>query len=201
MGIVNATGGARQQKSSSCLPCHWEQISRCMNKFTKGRRLGRVILIKESVWFVLLVFFYLPKGGPLLCDRIEAARSQGADAVHWGRPGALVYPQWSDYHVSCHHTLATTNVSSRSYSAPPPLRPCVANPSPSRGEKGNTHIPIDFFLVYIFTHTHTRAIRSTFIDGPGAPLGGRPAVQPTPINLPIRRLPTGKTDEPCATKN
>lgn len=92
--------------------------------------------------------------------------------------------------MSCYHILPITNVSGRIFSLHLSIRVWLIR---HLARERDTH-PIDFLLVYIFTHTHAHAIRSTFIDGFGTT--GNPAVQPTSINLPVLRLPTGKTDEP-----
>lgn len=192
MGILNATGRERtttKEQFISTMPLRADiQVHKQVHKGRRGNWYS-VILIMES----LLVFMRKLKDLPTApCDRIEAAQSRGAATVHWSRL-VLWLPQWSNYCLSCYHILSTTNVSGRMQGlifSPLPLHPCVANPSPSQREEHASN----WFLPGLHIYTHTHAIRSTFIDGLSTT--GSPAVRPTPINLPVLRLPAGKTDEP-----
>lgn len=157
----------------------------------QGRRKVKMIQRNSDYGFCFEMLKLKDFQRAALCDRIEAAQSRGADTVHWSRP-VLWLPQWSNYHTSCYHILPITNASRLIFrlifSLYISIRVWLIR---HQATESKIH-PIDFFLVYIFTHTH--AIRSTFIDGFSTT--GRPAVQPTPINLPFVRLPAGKTDKP-----
>lgn len=147
-GASSGHGGKKTQKSSSPLRRQREPTWN-VQKVYKGRRWKwyKVILITESVRYK-----WKDSRSTALCDQMEALQSQGVATVHWRRL-ALCLPQWSNYRTSCYHILPITNVLSRTqrliFSFYPSIRVWLIR---RRALESKTH-PIDFFLVYIFTHT------------------------------------------------
>lgn len=177
VGIVNATGrGGKTTKEQffSTMPLRADiQVHK---QVYKGRRWNWYSVILITEW-VLRFFMRELKDfqRTVLCDRIEAAQSQGADAAHWSRP-VLWLPQWSNYHMSCYHILSITNVSSRMHGLI--FSPCLSIRVwliRHLARERNTH-PIDFFLVYIFTHTLMQL--GAHLSMVSAPLG---AMQSSPL--------------------
>lgn len=144
-GTVRATGregGTREQFTSTMAV----RANMEVHKVYKRKRWNwyKMILTKESE--------LKDVQSTALCDQIEALQSQGVDTVHWSRL-RLCLPQWSNYRMSCYHILPITNVLSRThrliFSFYPSIRVWLIR---HLAWESKTH-PIDFFLVYIFTHT------------------------------------------------